>query len=81
MPYGRIQESPLPYETKFPILLPSDHYFTRLAVLRSHEQVLHNGVRETRHNRSKYWITKGRLVVKRILSKSTICQRLEAPPY
>jgi hypothetical protein len=28
----RIQESPLPYDTKFPILLPSDHYFTRLVV-------------------------------------------------
>ena len=80
--HGRIQESPLPYETKFPILLPSDHYFTRLIVLRSHEQVLHNGVRETLTQvRSKYWITKGRQVVKRILSKCLICKRLEGPPY
>ncbi|CAB4020879.1 Hypothetical predicted protein, partial [Paramuricea clavata] len=45
--HGRIQESPLPYDTKFPILLASDHYFARLFVLRSHEQVMHNGVRET----------------------------------
>ena len=78
--HGRIQESP--YDTKFPILLPSDHYFTRLVVLRSHEQVMHNGVRETPTQvRSKYWIAKGRQVVKKILSKCTICRRLEGPPY
>ncbi len=73
---------PLPYDTKFPILLPSDHYFTRLVVIRSHEQVMHNGVRETLTQvRSKYWITKGRQIVKKILSKCTICRRLEGPPY
>jgi hypothetical protein len=65
--HGRIQESPLPYDTKFPIFLPSDHYFTRLVVLRSHEQVIHNRVRETLTQvRSKYWITRGRQVVKKI---------------
>ncbi|CAB4042936.1 PREDICTED: uncharacterized protein LOC107336482, partial [Paramuricea clavata] len=80
--HGRIQESRLPYDKKFPILLPSDHYFTRLVVLRSHEQVMHNGDRETLTQvRSKYWITKGRQVVKKILSKCTICRRLEGPPY
>ena len=57
--HGRIQESPLPCDTKFPILLPSDHSFTRLIVLQSHNQVMHNGVRETLTQvRSKYWITK-----------------------
>ena len=80
--HGRMQESPLPYDTKFPILLPSDHSFTRLIVLQSHNQVMHNGVRETRTQvRSKYWITKGRQVVKKILSKCTNCRRLEGPPY
>ena len=34
--HGRIQESPLPYDTKFPILLPSNHQLTELIVLRSH---------------------------------------------
>ncbi|XP_028416184.1 uncharacterized protein LOC114539807 [Dendronephthya gigantea] len=80
--HGRIQESPLPYDTKYPILLPSDHYFTRLVVLRSHEQLIHNGVRETLTQvRSKFWITKCRQVVKKILSKCVICRRLEGPPY
>ena len=67
--HGRI-ESPLPYDTKFPIFLPIDHCFTRLVVRQSHNQVMHNGIRETLTQiRAKYWITKGRLVVKRILSK------------
>ena len=43
---------------------------------------MHNGVRETLTQvRSKYWITKGRQVVKKILSKCTNCRRLEGPPY
>ena len=80
--HGRIQESPLPYDTKYPIFLASDHRFTRLVVLRSHEQVIHNGVRETLTQvRSKFWITKGRQVVKKILSKCVICRKLEGPPY
>jgi hypothetical protein len=46
------------------ILLPSDLYFTRLVVLRGHEQVMHNGIWETLTQvRSNYWITwlRGRL--------------------
>ena len=43
---------------------------------------MHNGVRETLAQfRSKYWITKGRQVVKKILSKCNICRRLEGPSY
>ena len=44
---GRIQESNLPDETKFPMLLPNNHDFTRLIVLRCHAEVIHNGVHET----------------------------------
>ena len=80
--HGRIQESPLPYDTKFPILLPSNRQLTELIVLRSHEEVMHNGVRETLTQvRSKYWITKGRQVVRKILSKCNICRRLEGLSY
>ena len=63
------------------ILLPSDHCLTRLAVLQSHDQVMHSRVRETLTQvRAKYWITKGRQVIRKILSKCTICRRLEGPP-
>ena len=39
--HGRIEAADLPYDTKFPILLPSDHYLTRLIVLQCHEDVMH----------------------------------------
>jgi hypothetical protein len=44
--HGRIEASPLPYDTKFPTLLPSNHHITRLIVMQCHEDVLHNGKRQ-----------------------------------
>ena len=34
--FGRIQNSLLPYSTKCPVLLPKEHYFTRLVILGCH---------------------------------------------
>ena len=82
--HGRIQESPLPYGTKFSILyqVTTNRLDGIDCSIRSHEEVMHNGVRETLTQvRSKYWITKERQVVKKILSKCNICRRLEGPSY
>ena len=80
--HGRIEASPLPYDTKFPTLLPSDHHITRLIVMQCHEDVIHNGERETLTQlRSRFWITKGRQVVKKIISKCTPCRKLEGKSY
>ena len=79
---GRIGLSPLPYEARFPILLPRGHHFTRLVILKCHDQVMHNGVAETLVQvRSKYWIVKGRQTVKKIISKCVVCKKLEGRPY
>ena len=43
---GRISLSSLPYDTKFPVPLPREHYFTRLVILKCHENVMHNGERK-----------------------------------
>ena len=40
---GRISLSSLSYDTKFPVLLPREHYFTRLVILKCYENVMHNG--------------------------------------
>ena len=78
---GRIGLSSLPYDTKFPVLLPREHCFTRLVILKCHEQVMHNGVPETLVQlRSKYWVVKGRQTVKKILSKCVVCKKLEGRP-
>ena len=80
--HGRIERSNLPDETKFPVLLPSDHDFTKLVVLKCHVDVMHNGVRETLTQvRSKFWIVRGREVVKKIISRCLTCKRLEGKSY
>ena len=79
---GRIHNADLPYSTKFPILLPNYHHFTRLVVLRAHERVFHNGVKETLTEvRSQYWITNGRAVIQKMVHDCSTCQRLEALAY
>ena len=79
---GRILNADIPYSTKHPVLLPGGHYFTSLVVLRSHQHVFHNGVRETLTEvRAKYWIVRGRSVVKKILRQCVICRKAEGRHY
>ena len=54
---GRFTNSSLPYERKYPILLPTDSHLTILVIRDADKSVLHNGVRETINKiRRKYWI-------------------------
>ena len=77
-----MMSSPLPYEARFPILLQRGHHFTRLVILKCHDQVMHNGVAETLVQvHSKYWIVKGRQTVKKIISKCVVCKKLEGRTY
>lgn len=79
---GRIENSTMPYNAKFPILLPRNHHFTNLYIWRCHFIVKHNGMRETLTElRSKYWIIGGRQVVKNVLSKCIVCKKFSAKPY
>ena len=79
---GRLSNAEIAYTTKHPILLPKDHHFTKLVILRAHERVLHNGVRETLTElRSMFWIIRGRSVVKSIIRQCTVCLRYEGKPY
>ena len=80
--HGRVDKSNLPEETKFLVLLPSHHHFTKLVVLSCHVEVMLNGVRETLTQvRSKFWIVRGRQVVKKIIAGCLICKRLEGKSY
>ncbi len=54
---GSIQNAAVPYSTKHPVLLHKDHPSTFLVTQKAHEQVLHNGVKETLTQlRSRFWI-------------------------
>ena len=79
---GRIQNSLLPYSTKYPVLLPKKHYFTRLVILDSHQKVFHNKFNETLAQlKSDYRVVKGRQAVKEVVGKCVICKKLEGKCY
>ena len=58
---GRLQHSKLPYSQKFPALLPSDSYVTKLIIQQCHERVFHNKTRETLNElQSHYWVPRAK---------------------
>ena len=66
---GRLVNSDLESEARRPVILPRQHRFTRLVIEECHQGVHHSGVRATfAELRSRYWVPRGRQVVKRILS-------------
>ena len=79
---GRIENSSLKYETKFPALLPGNHHLTSLIIKDAHERALHNGLKSTLNEvRSKFWITKGRQRVKKEIKGCNTCMRFESKQY
>ena len=79
---GRLMKSDLPYDTKCPALIPPSH-LTSLIIRGCHERVVHNGVTETLAElRTRYWLARGRHIVKTEISSCNKCWRLEGlhPP-
>ena len=69
------RSSQLHYENKTLLLLRRDSHFTKLIVLRSHEQVFHSGVESTLSDiRLYYWIIRGRSFVKNIVKNCFVCK-------
>ena len=74
--------APCPYETKFPAILAKEDPFTKLVVWDSHTKVMHNGARDTLTEIcSRFWITQGRQVVNKVISKCVTCKRIEGLRY
>ena len=79
---GRLVNSDLDLDVQKPILLPKQHQFTRLIIEACHRKVHHRGVRSTLAElRSRFWVPKGRQMVKRILSECFTCKRLTGKSY
>ncbi|XP_074649952.1 uncharacterized protein LOC141905073 [Tubulanus polymorphus] len=78
---SRVQNSSLPYDAKFPILLP-DHHITRLIVLFHHRRCKHLRIGGTvTAIRQRYWIPKIRQVVKSVLRKCVTCAIVRGSAY
>lgn len=79
---GRLTNADIPYHTKHPLLLPSSHPLTSLIVLDAHKHILHNGVKETLTEvRKRFWIEKGRSLVRVNIHHCHTCRRFEGVPF
>ena len=79
---GRLKFAPLDLVTKHPILLPQRNYLSELIIRDCHEDVMHNGLKETLTQlQLRYWIPKGRQTVRRVIYKCLIDKRAEGKAY
>ncbi|XP_030579763.1 uncharacterized protein LOC115776287 [Archocentrus centrarchus] len=78
---GRLQQSDLSFRQQHPWILPAKNKYCELLVQQNHETLMHAGVRDTLVQlRERYWIIKGRQLVKSVLSRCTVCRRFKAKP-
>ena len=79
---GRIENASVSFSAKHPVILPRQHHFIQLVILDAHMRVSHNGVKETLAEiRSRFWIVRGRQLVRQILHQCTICRKYEGRSF
>lgn len=79
---GRLQNSDLEPEFQQPIIIARDHQFTRLVIEECHRKTQHSGVRTTLGElRSRFWVSKGRQVVKTVLRECVTCKSEQGKPF
>ncbi len=75
---SRIKNANIAYDSKVPILLPSKHRFSELIAKEYHSKVMHNGTNDTLNAvREKYWIIRGRELVKKVVRRCILCKKHE----
>nr|XP_022902869.1 uncharacterized protein LOC111415413 [Onthophagus taurus] len=78
---GRLDEAPLSYDEKHPIILPKRSMLTEKIIRKCHERVNHYGVNATLAElRKRFWVPQGRQKVKAILNQCLKCKRLKGKP-
>ena len=78
---GRLANADIPYSTKYPLLISRHHPMTPLVINDAHRRVLHNGVRDTLTEIRRFWIVKGRSLVRLIIHRCVTCRRFEGTPF
>ncbi|GFY12677.1 integrase catalytic domain-containing protein [Trichonephila clavipes] len=71
---GRLRNSDINYNQKFPILLPSKHKLTYLIVEYFHKKFLHSGPQSLLYQiRQIFWILNGRNICRKVVHNCVIC--------
>lgn len=77
---GRLRNSSLSFDQKFPILLPANCHITELLIRKEHLSLLHAGATQTLASlRTKYWPLRARNLVRRVIHKCIVCFRVSPP--
>ena len=80
--HARMKNAKIPGYSRNPILLDRKHRLSTLIVLYCHLKCLHRGVKQTLTElRSRYWVTRGRSFVKKIVSPCVVCKKINGRPY
>jgi hypothetical protein len=75
---GRLQKSALPYQNMHQMILPPNHYFTKLVVSAEHSILHHAGSQLLIASlREGYWISRIRSVVKTVIHHCLTCYRFK----
>ncbi len=77
----RMENSQLPFDTKYPIIMPSNHHVTKLFIIHFHLKVIHMGLGTVISAISeKFWIVGGNKYVKKVIGKCFDCKLWNQPP-
>ena len=78
---GRLSNSNLQFNEKYPIILPSNHHVTSLIIQHIHESVGHCGRNYVlSKSRECYWVIHGNSTIRKVLRNCLICKKFKAPP-
>ena len=79
---GRMENSVLTYQSKFPILLDGQHPLVQLLVHKAHIEVKHQRTKSTLTQlRAEYWLPKGRSIIKAFIHRCSRCKFFDSQPY
>ena len=76
---GRLRHAPIESAAKHPVILPKQHHVAKLIVLHYHQLSAHSGLEYVLSlTRQKYWIVKGRLLVRKAINDCFGCRRRQS---
>ena len=79
---GRLQNSRLSEDEMRPVILPPNHRLVDLLVMKTHQQLCHAGVQQVLDStRDRYWIVRGRQIVRASLNRCRKCHLFRAQPF
>ena len=78
---GRIHRAPIAFEAAHPMILPKSHHVSVLIVRYYHHVLGHAGREHVLSViRQRFWIMRGRALVRRVVGSCVSCRRRNSPP-